>query len=102
MTDRDWYRALRDRRDLDEVNFWQPGGNRADLHALFDRGYLTIVPDRGGTHCRVRVSVRLKTDYNNGEPYFPLNRQANFPPKDPADQPSRELLQWHADTKFRG
>ena len=28
VTDRDWYRALRDRRDLDEVNFWQPGGNR--------------------------------------------------------------------------
>jgi len=28
VTDRDWYRFLRDRPDLDEVNFWQPGGNR--------------------------------------------------------------------------
>jgi len=28
VTDRDWYRFLRDRPDVDEVNFWQPGGNR--------------------------------------------------------------------------
>jgi len=28
VTDRDWYRFLRDRPDLDEVNFWQPGGSR--------------------------------------------------------------------------
>ncbi|MDO8477177.1 MAG: hypothetical protein Q7W02_13465 [Candidatus Rokubacteria bacterium] len=28
VTDRDWYRFLRDRPDLDEVNFWQPGGDR--------------------------------------------------------------------------
>lgn len=29
VTDRDWYRFLRDRPDLDEVNFWQPSGGRA-------------------------------------------------------------------------
>ena len=62
---------------------------RADLHALFDRGYVTIVPDQDGAHCRVRVSGRLKTDYDNGEPYYPLDRQPIAPPKDPADQPSR-------------
>jgi putative restriction endonuclease len=28
VTDRDWFRFLRQRPDLDEVNFWQPGGNR--------------------------------------------------------------------------
>ena len=28
VTDRDWYRFLRDRPDLDAVNFWQPGGSR--------------------------------------------------------------------------
>jgi hypothetical protein len=28
VTDRDWYGFLRDRPDLDEVNFWQPGGSR--------------------------------------------------------------------------
>jgi len=28
ITDSDWYRFLRDRRHLDEVHFWQPGGGR--------------------------------------------------------------------------
>jgi putative restriction endonuclease len=28
VTDNEWYRFLRDRPDLEEVNFWQPGGNR--------------------------------------------------------------------------
>jgi putative restriction endonuclease len=28
VTDRDWFRFLRERPDLDEVNFWQPGGTR--------------------------------------------------------------------------
>jgi putative restriction endonuclease len=29
VTDKDWYQFLAGRPDLDEVNFWQPGGNRA-------------------------------------------------------------------------
>ncbi len=29
VTDKDWYRFLRQKTELDEVNFWQPGGNRA-------------------------------------------------------------------------
>ena len=28
VTDKDWYQFLAGRLDLDEVNFWQPGGNR--------------------------------------------------------------------------
>lgn len=28
VTDGEWYRFLRSRPDLDEVNFWQPGGSR--------------------------------------------------------------------------
>jgi putative restriction endonuclease len=28
VTDKDWYQSLAGRPDLDEVNFWQPGGNR--------------------------------------------------------------------------
>lgn len=28
VTDADWYRFLRRRPELDEVNFWQPGGHR--------------------------------------------------------------------------
>ncbi|MGH9894038.1 MAG: HNH endonuclease [bacterium] len=29
VTDRDWFRFLRARSDLDEINFWQPRGTRA-------------------------------------------------------------------------
>ncbi|MDT8396978.1 MAG: HNH endonuclease, partial [bacterium] len=28
ITDGDWYRFLSRRPDLDEINFWQPGGSR--------------------------------------------------------------------------
>jgi putative restriction endonuclease len=33
VTDGDWYRFLRSRPDLDEVNFWQPSGGRT-FHAI--------------------------------------------------------------------
>ncbi len=28
VTDKDWYQFLAGRPDLDDVNFWQPSGNR--------------------------------------------------------------------------
>src|SRR5713226_3873057 len=34
---------------------------RADLHRLFDQGYVTITPEH-----RIEVSSRLKEDYRNG------------------------------------
>jgi predicted restriction endonuclease len=68
---------------------------RSDIHTLFDRGYVTVTPD-----LHFRVSQRLKTEFHNGEHYFRLERAAVWVPKDPRDQPSRELLEWHADIKF--
>ncbi|HVT59670.1 MAG TPA: HNH endonuclease [Thermoanaerobaculia bacterium] len=41
---------------------------RSDVHRLFDRGYVTVTPDY-----RVRVSHRLRDDFDNGEPYYPLD-----------------------------
>lgn len=38
---------------------------RSDVHTLFDRGYLTVTPA-----LRVRVSERLKKDFDNGEHYY--------------------------------
>jgi putative restriction endonuclease len=70
---------------------------RSDLHRLFDAGYLTIVPGH-----RIRVSQRLKTEFHNGEQYLRLNGNDLWVPDRPEDQPSRELLEWHADTRFRG
>jgi len=28
VTDKEWYAFLAGRQHLDEINFWQPGGNR--------------------------------------------------------------------------
>ncbi len=70
---------------------------RSDLHRLFDRGYVTVTPDY-----QVEVSRRLKDDFDNGEPYYPLHgREIWLPPQ--ADlRPRREFLEWHVGTVFRG
>lgn len=69
---------------------------RSDIHALFDEGYVTITPDR-----RFVVSRRLKADFDNGEPYYPLAGRRIWLPGRAEDQPSREFLEWHADTVYR-
>ena len=69
---------------------------RSDVHTLFDRGYLTITPER-----RVRVSRRLKADFDNGEHYYQLEGNTLWVPQSPEAQPRRDLLEWHSDTVFR-
>jgi putative restriction endonuclease len=70
---------------------------RSDIHALFDRGYVTVSPD-----LRFRVSQRLKTDFDNGENYFQLQGTRIWVPPHVRDQPSREVLEWHADKVYIG
>lgn len=70
---------------------------RSDVHTLFDQGYLTVTLDH-----QVRVSGRLKRDFDNGEHYYQLDGNALWVPQDANDRPSREFLEWHADTVFRG
>jgi predicted restriction endonuclease len=180
VTDKDWYRFLSRRPDLEEVNFWQPGGSRlfgtlspesamtepacpeilldwrerpvrqrlgqgafrvlitdvyerrcavtgekalpvlhaahirpvtmggwhrvdnglllrSDIHALFDQGYVTVTPNH-----RFLVSRRLKTDFDNGELYYPLSGKRIWLPGRDEDQHRREFLGWHADAVYRG
>lgn len=66
---------------------------RSDIHTLFDQGYVTVTPAH-----RVLVSRRLKADFDNGEPYYPLSGQRIWLPDRVEDHPSREFLEWHADT----
>ena len=70
---------------------------RSDIHALFDQGYVTVTPEH-----RFLVSRRLKTDFDNGEPYYPLSGKRIWLPRPDEDQPNREFLEWHADTVYRG
>jgi HNH endonuclease len=68
---------------------------RTDVHRLFDKGYVTVTPDG-----RFLVSRRIKDDFDNGEPYLPFHGQRIWTPRDPGNQPSREVLEWHAGTVF--
>ncbi|HET6380393.1 MAG TPA: HNH endonuclease [candidate division Zixibacteria bacterium] len=69
---------------------------RKDLHALFDAGYVTVTPS-----LKLRVSRRIREEYENGRDYYALDGAALRPPAPPNPPPSREFLEWHADTVFR-
>ena len=70
---------------------------RSDVHRLFDAGYVAVTPDY-----RFRVSRRLKDDFDNGEPYYPLEGSEIWLPGDPTARPNKEFLEEHYETRFRG
>jgi putative restriction endonuclease len=70
---------------------------RADLHRLYDTGYMTVTADH-----EVRVSEALADDFHNGRDYLRLAGRRIALPSRPQDRPDRELLDWHANVVFRG
>ena len=70
---------------------------RSDIHKLYDAGYITVTPDY-----KVRVSHKLKDDFDNGDPYYPFDMTEIWLPPSERDRPNRELLERHADLKFLG
>lgn len=70
---------------------------RSDLHALFDRGYLTVTPAR-----RIEVSRRIREDWENGRDYYALEGQEIRVPDREGEQPSAALLGWHNEQVFLG
>ena len=63
---------------------------RADLHILFDRGYLTVDPD-----LRVHVSQKIREEYQNGRHYYALEGQVlQTTPVHETQQPDRSFLSW--------
>jgi putative restriction endonuclease len=70
---------------------------RADLHILFDRGYVTVTSDH-----RVEASRRLKDDFDNGEEYYRMHgRQLAALPVAAEDMPAPEFIDWHNSNVFR-
>jgi putative restriction endonuclease len=67
-----------------------------EFHALFDNGYATVTP--GYT---VRISSRLKSEWRNGARYYPFDGRSLLLPDDAARRPSREVLAWHGEKRFR-
>src|SRR5204863_7930442 len=63
---------------------------RADLHRLFEQGYLTVTPDY-----TLEVSDRLRDDYQNGRRYYPLRGALISVPVMEAARLTDELLARH-------
>jgi putative restriction endonuclease len=70
---------------------------RKDLHALFDAGYVTVTPS-----LELRVSRRIREEFENGRDYYALEGSSVRLPLPPAPPPSSEYLEWHGDMVFRG
>jgi len=70
---------------------------RRDLHALFDKGYVTINPSM-----ELEVSRRIKEEYENGRDYYLLHGKKIQVPAIPSNRPSREYLEWHNSKIYRG
>ncbi len=75
---------------------------RADLHRLYDRGYVTVTPD-----FEFHVSKALKDDFANGRVYYDLESQvrergAIYLPADMENLPNRDRLAWHQESVYRG
>ncbi len=70
---------------------------RADLHRLFDKGFITISEDH-----RLEVSSRLNRLYKNGKPYYALAGSPVHLPAQAGDAPAAEFLTWHRTEIYRG
>ena len=70
---------------------------RADLHRLFDAGYITVTPD-----LHIDVSKQLREEFENGRDYYAMSgRPLIVLPHQVGDKPGREIVMWHNENKFR-
>ena len=70
---------------------------RADIHRLFDAGYVTVDDDN-----RLVVSGRLKEEFDNGKRYYADHGRQLHLPGDRRAWPSQESLEWHRTSRFAG
>lgn len=70
---------------------------RADIHNLFDKGYVTVTPDY-----HFEVSRRIKEEFENGRDYYALHGSTIRLPDRSLHHPAVEALRWHNEERFRG
>lgn len=70
---------------------------RRDLHALFDRGYLTITPEY-----KFEVSRKIKEEFENGHEYYQYHGKQIRLPSHANLYPSLKYLEWHTNTLYKG
>ena len=71
---------------------------RADLHKLYDSGYITFTNNYKG-----EVSTRIREEFENGREYYKF-QGANLCvlPKRDFDKPGTEFIEWHNENVYRG
>lgn len=71
---------------------------RADIHILFDQGYVTVTPDY-----KFLVSPRLRDDFDNGQVYYEYASQHAriLLPDEAGKRPNPEHLEWHLRERFK-
>lgn len=88
---------IRDYRDVQEHSISNGILFRADIHKLFDAGYVTVTPDY-----HFEVSRRIKEEFENGRDYYALHGAPIRLPQVPGDRPLVEALYWHNEQRFLG
>jgi putative restriction endonuclease len=70
---------------------------RRDLHALFDKGYITITPS-----FNVEVSRKIKEEFENGKDYYKYHGERINLPFSSMNCPSGNYLEWHNSKVYKG
>lgn len=70
---------------------------RADIHRLYDAGYVTVAPDFA-----FLVSKRIHADFDNGKEYYALSGRSIALPLSEADRPDPQNLEYHANNVYKG
>lgn len=70
---------------------------RADLHKLFDTGYITVTDKY-----YIEISRRIKEEYENGRDYYKYHgKQLISLPHNRYDLPDKDFLRWHNEYVYR-
>lgn len=88
---------IRDYQDLPSHSINNGILFRADIHKLFDAGYVTVTPEH-----RFEVSRRIKEEFENGRQYYALHGTEIRLPENPAHRPAVEALWWHNEQRYLG
>lgn len=70
---------------------------RADIHKLFDSGYVTVTPE-----FHFEVSRRIKEEFENGRDYYRLHGSTIRLPDSVSSRPDVEALRWHNEQRYLG
>ena len=88
---------IRDYRDVQEHSLNNGILLRADIHKLFDTGYVTVTPN-----FHFEVSRRIKEEFENGRDYYKLHGVPVRLPENPSERPLTDALSWHNEQRFLG